>query len=128
MPDPLWNTPARLNGLRPKRWKDRSGVTRSGTLAGMLETWLSLPGHQRRDCSLGWGPDEKGRYGNMSADTLARYAERNGLPPQMRPLYQNPEVALARMLNVSAPDFRPLAKEHFADGASQCQARKGDHG
>lgn len=123
MPDPTWNTPARLDGVRPKtkaaRRRGRSTIT--GTFGELMEIWLGLPDHEKQDCSMGWGPDENDHRGSMSAKVLARYAERNGLPPQMAARYQNAAAALAIMLKVPAPDFRPRT-EPINDAAHLAQA------
>jgi hypothetical protein len=117
LPEPSWDTPARLNGLRPKSWKKREGATRTGTVAEMFEVWLGLADHQKQDCDLGWGPDEAGNSGTMSAGTMARYVQRRGLPPKMAARYQNAAAALALMLNMPEPDFRPAQAHHFNDAA-----------
>lgn len=121
LPEPSWDTPARLDGLRPKSWKKRDGATRSGTMAEMVEHWLGLARHEQQDCEIGWGPNASGHYGHMSASTIARYVERHKLPPQMATRYQNAAAALALMLNMPDPDFRPAQVQHFADGAAQCK-------
>jgi hypothetical protein len=127
MPEPTWDTPARLNGLRPKKWKKREDATRTGTMAEMVEHWLGLPRHEQQDCEIGWGPNAQGHHGHMGASTIARYVERHKLPPQMAPRYQNAAAALALMLNMPEPDFRPAQAHHFND-ASGVAHRPEDNG
>lgn len=100
LPEPSWETPARLNGLRPKNWKKREGATLSGTMAEMVERWLGLPRHEQQNCEIGWGPDAGGHYGHMGASTIARYVERHKLPPQMAAKYQDGEARLRVLLRL----------------------------
>jgi hypothetical protein len=81
--EPSWETAARIDGLPCTNWKKRTGVTISGTLAQCISRWIDLLGHQRQNCSFGWGPFE-GRYGDMDAEHLAAYVRRNGIPPVWR--------------------------------------------
>jgi hypothetical protein len=81
--NPSWDTPARLNGLPCRNWKKREGVTLDGTLDECLTRWLDLAGHQKADCTLGWGPTAERQQGSWSANAIASYVRRNGLPPSL---------------------------------------------
>ena len=106
MSEPSWDTPARLNGLPCTNWKKRTGVTASGTVGQMFERWLDLPDYQRRDCTLGWGPNAEGQFGSMSGAAMARYVTRNGLPPGLAARVTNAAAFLAIALREAPPDFR----------------------
>lgn len=117
MPEPTWTTPARINGLPAPSRKRRAETTKEGTMAELVEMWLGLPDHQKRNCDIGWGPNADGKHGTMGAETIARYVERNGLPQHMSARFQNSAAALAMMLKIPAEEFRPARQEHFADAA-----------
>ena len=65
--DPDWNTPAQLDGLPVRHWKRRTGYTERGTVAQLVQRWLTLPWNIQTECSLGWGPDAQGRHGSFSS-------------------------------------------------------------
>jgi|GEM_PF-5900595 len=120
MPEPSWNTPARIDGLPAKSRKTRAtDVSKSGTMAEVVEMFLGLAHHHQRDCSISWGPTAGGDYGSMSAGTIARYVERKKLPPQMAARYENEAAALAILLKVPGPDWHQRAsiKRPFNDAA-----------
>jgi hypothetical protein len=52
--DPDWNTPAHLDGLPVRHWKRRTGYTERGTVAELVQRWLTLPWNIQMECSLGW--------------------------------------------------------------------------
>lgn len=80
---PAWDTPARLDGLPCTNWKKRAGVTLDGTLADCVARWVSLADQQKRNCTLGWGPNEDGEHGRWGAVAIGAFVLANGLPPKM---------------------------------------------
>ena len=54
--DPDWNTPSHMDGLPVRHWKRRTGYTERGTVAQLVQRWLTLPWNIQMECSLGWGP------------------------------------------------------------------------
>ena len=83
MQKPTCETPARLDGLPCTNWKRRAGVTMEGTRAECVARWLSLTDHDKRDCTLGWGPTQDDSYGRWGAVAIGAYVIANGLPPKM---------------------------------------------
>ncbi len=81
--DPSWDVPAKLDGLPYTNWKRRTGYTETGTLAQMVQRWLTVPWHIQFGCLLGWGPDADGRRGRFSSTGIGVFVLRVGLPPEM---------------------------------------------
>ena len=123
MPEPTWTTPARINGLPAPSRKRRAETTKDGTMAELVEMWLQLADHDKRNCDIGWGPDASGNHGTMGAETIARYVERNGLPPAMAARCKNSAAMLARMLKIPEPEFKWPNASSFADGSGTGQQR-----
>ena len=86
MSKPTWDTPARLDGLPCTNWKRREGVTLDGSMADCISRWLNLADHDKRNCTLGWGPAADGQYGRWGAVAIGAYVLTNGLPPRWRPI------------------------------------------
>ena len=80
---PSWDTPATLDGLPPKSWKTREGVSMSGTFSHCMKRWLELHPSKRDSCYFGWGPNEHGQYGAWERPNIVGFLERNGPPPDM---------------------------------------------
>ena len=81
--DPDWNTPAHMDGLPVRHWKRRTGYTERGTVAQLVQRWLTLPWNIQMECSLGWGPNAQGKHGNLSSMGIGSLVLRKGLPPAM---------------------------------------------
>ena len=80
--DPEWEDPAQLDGLPYTNWKRRAGYTETGTLAQMVERWLSVPWHVQACCHLSWSRDGK-LIGSAHANGIGALVVRKGLPPAM---------------------------------------------
>ncbi len=78
-----WDAPAQLDGLPYTNWKRRTGYTENGTLAKMVERWLTVPWHVQSGCHLGWTATEKGMAGSCSGNGIGSFVLRFGLPPAM---------------------------------------------
>ncbi len=81
--DPDWNTPAHMDGLPVRHWKRRTGYTERGTVAQLVQRWLTLPWNIPMECSLGWGPNAQGKHGTFSSTGIGSFVLRAGLPPAM---------------------------------------------
>jgi hypothetical protein len=81
--EPAWDTPARVDGMPVTSWKRRTGYSMSGTVADLIQRWLSLPWNIKMECSLGWGPNAAGQHGSLGGSGIGSYVLRKGLPPKM---------------------------------------------
>jgi len=80
---PTWDTPAQIDGLPAKNWKDREGVTMRGTFSQCVKRWLELSPTYRESCSIGWGPNAEGQRGFFERPNVVGYLKRNGPPPDL---------------------------------------------
>lgn len=83
MVEPTWDTPAHMDGLPCSNWKRRTGVTLNGTVADCVERWLSLADHDKRNCSMGWGPTLNGKHGSWGPVSIGAFVRSHGLPPKL---------------------------------------------
>jgi len=52
------------------------------SLADCVARWLSLADQQKRNCTLGWGPNADGERGRWGAVAIGAFVLANGLPPE----------------------------------------------
>jgi hypothetical protein len=110
LPEPSWDTHARLDGLPATNWKRRTGVTMDGSLAACLEKWLSLPHHHQINCSLA----VSGTGEPWEPERMAAFVRRHGPPPALAArIHGNAEV-LMRMLEETKAEQH---LRHFRDAA-----------
>src|ERR1700760_2096655 len=107
MADPAWDTPARLDGLPVTNWKRRTGYSQTGTVAELVERWLSLAFNHQQECSLGWGPNAAGAHGCLHGDGIGRFVLRADLPPQMQARLSRPLTREEIERKFSHPGWRP---------------------
>lgn len=118
MVEPAWNTPARMDGLPGTNWKRRTGVSLEGTVADCVARWLSLADHDKRNCSMGWGPTAEGKHGTWGPVSIGVFVRTHGLPPKLaseRGGQPSPD-ALERLTAMQRYDPSPHAS-HPAKGA-----------
>jgi len=118
MVEPAWDTPARIDGLPCTNWKRRTGVTLDGTVADCVIRWLSLADHDKRNCSMRWGPSRDGVHGSWGPISIGLFVCAHGLPPKLvreRGAQPSPE-ALERLTVMQRYDPSPHAF-HPAKGA-----------